>query len=135
MARHRTLSIAVSGIDRAGVRRAADRIVRAIGATGLRVQTVHSNDAPASPQCDVAIVDGLFLLRRGYTSAHDVAVWVDCSFATARERNRLTGEELDSLRLHLEVDDPISATQFTIQDDSRLPRGLKRVISSAAIPA
>ncbi|NJN50818.1 MAG: hypothetical protein HC809_02565 [Gammaproteobacteria bacterium] len=92
----------------------------------------------------MVLVDGLYLLKRAYQALFDFAVWVDSTEATALERALARNARLGdpaalertyrevyfvAHRLHLDLDDPQSATQLTIRNDPRLPADLKRVVA------
>ncbi len=96
---------------------------------------------------DVVLVDGPFLLKRGYQRFFDVGVWVDATAETALERGLARKElrhdaaaieriyrevYLPAQDMHLSIDDPQSATMLTIRNDDRLPVALKRVLSGSA---
>lgn len=86
---------------------------------------------------DVILLEGVFLFRREFRDAFDLALWIDCSFETALERviarnqEGLSVEELirdyDTIyyaaqRLHAERDDPRSFAGAFINNDARLVR-------------
>lgn len=96
---------------------------------------------------DVVIADGPFLLKRAYQRFFDVGVWIDATAETALERGlarkelrhdaamieRLYREVyLPAQDMHLQIDDPQSATTLTIRNDERLPATLKRALSWSA---
>jgi len=97
----------------------------------------------AYDQVDVILLEGVFILKQAYQKIYDWSLWIDCSFATALERAlRREPNDLDpgdivaaheriyfpAQRYHLDVDDPISATNCTFNNDWRLPLALKRTI-------
>jgi uridine kinase len=84
---------------------------------------------------DVVLVEGVYLLKRELRAHHDVAAWIDCSFATALERALARGQEGlpadDTIRayrtiyfpaqeIHLERDRPKAAASTIIVNDPRL---------------
>lgn len=110
-------------------------------------------DAAGQFRCqdvDVILLDGIFLFKREFQHFFDLAIWVDCTFETALERLierrqqhlRVTASVsaceriyLSSQRLHLAVDDPVSATHYTVRNDPRIPRTLKRVFREEVFAA
>jgi uridine kinase len=97
----------------------------------------------AYERVDVILLEGIFILKAAYQKIFDWSLWVDCSFETALER--VARRDPDDLMLaevvaahqriyfpaqrrHLDVDDPISATDCTFNNDWRLPLDLKRTI-------
>lgn len=110
-----------------------------IDGSGLALDRVRR----AYEQIDVILLEGVFILKAAYQKIYDWSLWVDCSFETALERvARREPDDLDladvvaaheriyfpAQRYHLDIDDPISATACTFNNDWRLPLGLKRTI-------
>jgi len=99
---------------------------------------------------DVILVEGIFLFKREFQPLYDLSIWVDCTFETALERliERRPREPqqpaalsaceriyFSALRHHMAVDDPVSATHYTVRNDPRIPSTLKRVFHGEAYAA
>jgi uridine kinase len=83
---------------------------------------------------DVVVLEGIFLLKRAYRDCFDLAIWVECSFATALGRALERGQEglpadetvrayetiyFPAQRLHFAQDDPRSAADAIVINDDR----------------
>lgn len=81
---------------------------------------------------DVVILEGIFILRRALRPCYDVAVWIDCSFATALGRALARNQEgLDEAalrhdyatiyfpaqRLHVRRDRPRAGADVVVRND------------------
>jgi len=96
-------------------------------ATSFRRHTWHLEDL------DVVLLEGIFLLERPFQDGrYDLAVWVDCSFATALERAIARAQEglppaatvhsyatiyFPAQRLHLALDAPRAAADLILDND------------------
>jgi uridine kinase len=84
---------------------------------------------------DIILLEGIFLLKRAHRRHFDIALWVDCSFETARERALRRGQEglpadetirayetiyFPAQRIHFVRDDPRRAAHLIIPNDPRL---------------
>jgi len=99
---------------------------------------------------DVILLEGIFLFKQEFQHLFDLAIWVDCTFETALERliERRQREShlpvtvsaceriyFSAQRHHLAVDDPVSATDYTVRNDTRIPSTLKRIFHDEVIAA
>lgn len=109
----RPLVVALTGIDASGKGYLAARLVDRLASLGLRAEIVHADDWLRGPvedfyrdairfdemfrdvgrvlrdhrdDIDVLVIEGIFLLKRELRDRYDLALWVDCPFATALER-------------------------------------------------
>ncbi|MFO0952837.1 MAG: hypothetical protein U0835_17145 [Isosphaeraceae bacterium] len=86
-------------------------------ATSYRPHTYEFKD------CDVIVLEGVFLYKRGYRGHFDLAVWVDCSWETALERAIARGQEglppQETVRAYRTIYFPAEAIHFARDD----PRG------------
>jgi uridine kinase len=84
---------------------------------------------------DVIVLEGIYLLKRGWQGLYDLSVWVDCSFETAlaralaRRQEGLSAEDtiaayrtiyFPAQEIHLERDAPRSAATTIVSNDPRL---------------
>ena len=106
----------------------------------LRVETDHADETAtafrrreyAFEDVDIIVLEGIFLLKAEFRRHYDLAVWVECSFATALERavarsqEGLPPEETirayetiyhAAQRIHLARDDPRGAATLVIDND------------------
>ena len=82
---------------------------------------------------DVILVEGIFLFKQAYRKLFDLAIWVDCSFATAlaralqRVQEGLPPEEtlaayqtiyFPAQRIHFDLDDPRGSADLILENDS-----------------
>lgn len=92
-------------------------------------------------ELDVILLEGIFLLKRELALRPDLALWLDCSFATALERALARAQEglspadtvrayetiyFPAQRLHLERDRPREAADQIVVNDPRLAAAAKR---------
>jgi len=83
---------------------------------------------------DIIVLEGIFLLKRGFQRYYDVSVWLDCGFATALERaiaraqEGLSPEEtvrayrdiyFPAQQIHFQRDAPRSAATLVLNNDPR----------------
>jgi uridine kinase len=84
---------------------------------------------------DVILAEGIFLFKRAYRGVFDLALWVDCSFATALGRALARAQEglspaatvrayetiyFPAQRIHFERDMPQAGVDARIPNDPRL---------------
>lgn len=84
---------------------------------------------------DVVILEGIFLLKRGYRDEYDLSFWIDCTFETALERAIERAQEglpvestveayktvyFPAQRIHFERDDPRTSASQIIRNDPRI---------------
>lgn len=82
---------------------------------------------------DVIVLEGIFLFKREWRALHDLAVWVDCSFATALKRALARGQEglpeaetrrayetiyFPAQRLHFARDAPRAGADFIFPNEA-----------------
>lgn len=87
---------------------------------------------------DVAVIEGIFLLKRALRSHYDRSFWIECTFETALERAVARGQEglsaeatvrayrtvyFPAQEIHLARDRPKEAATATIRNDPRLSAG------------
>lgn len=97
--------------------------------------TAYHRHAYDHQDVDVAVLEGIFLFKRGLCGHYDLGLWVECSFETALERALARGQEglppeatirayqtiyFPAQRLHFDLDDPRSAVAATLVNDPRL---------------
>ena len=85
----------------------------------------------------VTLVEGIFLFKQAYRSLFDLAIWVECSFATALARAIERGQEgltpantiaayetiyFPAQRIHFERDDPRVTADLILDNDFYLGR-------------
>jgi len=81
---------------------------------------------------DVILLEGIYLLKRGFRSYYDLSVWIDCSFETALARAVARGQEglppdaavrayrtiyFPAQMIHFERDAPRAAAALTVRND------------------
>lgn len=84
---------------------------------------------------DVILLEGIYLLKRGFQSYYDLSFWIDCSFETALERALVRGQEglppaataeayrtiyFPAQEIHFAKDQPRQAASAIINNDPRL---------------
>lgn len=84
---------------------------------------------------DIILVEGIYLLKREFQAAYDLALWIDCSFETALERAIGRAQEgltpdatikayetiyFPAQQIHFAIDDPKAAAQLTIRNDCKV---------------
>ncbi|HKQ62396.1 MAG TPA: hypothetical protein VJS92_13975 [Candidatus Polarisedimenticolaceae bacterium] len=84
---------------------------------------------------DIILLEGIFLLKRTLRMRYDVALWIDCTFATALERALARGQErlpepetrqayetiyFPAQRRHFALDRPRAAATLIVPNDPRL---------------
>jgi uridine kinase len=87
-------------------------------------------------EIDVIILEGIFLFKRAHRPHFDLAIWVECSFATALRRAVQRGQEnlppceterafetiyFAAQRLHIDQDNPRAAADFILMNDEGVP--------------
>ncbi|HEX9425884.1 MAG TPA: hypothetical protein VF899_21780 [Pyrinomonadaceae bacterium] len=80
----------------------------------------------------ITLVEGIFLFKQAYRSLFDLAIWVECSFATALARAIERGQEgltpaktiaayetiyFPAQRIHFERDDPQATADLILEND------------------
>jgi uridine kinase len=78
------------------------------------------------------LVEGIFLFKQAYRSLFDVAIWVDCTFATALARALQRAQEglpsaetiaayetiyFPAQRIHLDQDNPRGSADLILDND------------------
>lgn len=86
---------------------------------------------------DVILVEGIFLFKQAYRSLFDLAIWVDCSFATALVRALQRAQEglppaetitayetiyFPAQRIHFDQDHPRESADLILDNDFYLAR-------------
>jgi len=86
---------------------------------------------------DVILVEGIFLFKQPYRSLFDLAIWVDCTFATALARALQRAQEglppaetiaayetiyLPAQRIHFDHDHPREFADVILDNDFYSPR-------------
>jgi len=81
---------------------------------------------------NVILVEGIFLFKQAYRSLFDVAIWVDCTFATALTRSLQRAQEglplaetiaayeniyFPAQRIHLDQDNPRGSADLILDND------------------
>jgi uridine kinase len=81
---------------------------------------------------DVILVEGIFLFKQAYRSLFDLAIWVDCSFATALARALQRAQEglppaetiaayetiyFPAQKIHLDQDNPRGSADLLLDND------------------
>lgn len=81
---------------------------------------------------DVVLLEGIYLLKRGFRALYDVSVWIECSFDTALERAVRRAQEgltpddtirayrsiyFPAQRIHFERDEPRRAAALVLDND------------------
>jgi uridine kinase len=99
------------------------------------IATEYRRHAYEFSDIDVIVLEGIFLLKRGFQHYYDLSVWIDCGFETALERaisraqEGLTPEHtarayreiyFPAQEIHSRVDEPRSAATMTLNNDPRL---------------
>jgi uridine kinase len=82
---------------------------------------------------DIVLLEGIFILKRGYREHFDLTAWVECPFDIALERAIERGQEglrpaetirafstiyFPAQRIHFDRDNPQTAADFIIQNDN-----------------
>ena len=95
---------------------------------------------------DVVLVEGIFLFKREYRGPFDLAVWVDCSFATALARALVRAQEglspaetihayqtiyFPAQKIHFTRDNPRETADLILNNDLHLTQ----LASSTHVPA
>lgn len=98
----------------------------------------------------VALVEGIFLFKRGYREHFDLAIWVNCSFATAlaralgRAQERLSPAEtirayetiyFPAQKLHFAHDNPRETADLVLNNDFSLTQFSLSSSPSAEFPS
>lgn len=89
--------VGLSGIDGSGKGFLATRLKRELERSRRRTHrllarhaeetaTAYSDHLYDFREVDVVLLEGIFIYKRAYRSHFDLALWIDCSFATALER-------------------------------------------------
>jgi uridine kinase len=88
---------------------------------------------------DVILVEGIFLFKQAYRSLFDLAIWVDCSFATALARALQRAQEglppaetiaayetiyFPAQKIHFDQDNPRGFADLILDNDLYLARRL-----------
>ena len=86
---------------------------------------------------DVILVEGIFLFKQAYRSLFDLAIWVDCSFATALARALQRAQEglppaetiaayeniyFPAQKIHFDQDNPRGSADLILDNDFYLAR-------------
>jgi uridine kinase len=86
---------------------------------------------------DVILIEGIFLFKQAYRSLFDLAIWVNCSFATALARALQRAQEglppaetiaayetiyFPAQRIHLDQDNPRASADLILDNDLYRPR-------------
>ena len=86
---------------------------------------------------DVVLVEGIFLFKQAYRSLFDLAIWVDCSFATALARALKRAQEglppaetiaayqaiyVPAQKIHFDQDNPRMSADLILDNDFYLAR-------------
>lgn len=81
---------------------------------------------------DVILVEGIFLFKQAYRNLFDVAIWVDCTFATALARALQRAQEglppaetiaayetiyFPAQRIHFDQDNPRGSADLILDND------------------
>jgi uridine kinase len=81
---------------------------------------------------DVILVEGIFLFKQAYRSLFDLAIWVDCTFATALARALQRAQEglppaetiaayetiyFPAQRIHFDQDNPRGSADLILDND------------------
>lgn len=81
---------------------------------------------------DVILLEGIYLFKRAYRPHFDLAVWIECSFATALSRAVARAQEglppdatiqayqtiyFPAQRIHFDLDTPREAADFVLVND------------------
>lgn len=81
---------------------------------------------------DIVLLEGIFLLKPAYRRHLDLAIWIECSFATALKRavarcqENLSPAETEhafetiyfpAQRIHIEHDNPVAAADIVLRND------------------
>lgn len=100
--------------------------------------TVYRKQLVEFRNVDIALVEGIYLLKRPFQARYDISFWVDCSFDTALERAIARAQEglppdqtvrayqtiyFPAQRIHFRRDRPQLAATHIIANDPRLTRG------------
>lgn len=93
---------------------------------------------------DVILVEGIFLFKQAYRSLFDMAIWVDCSFATALARALQRAQEglppaetiaayetvyFPAQRIHFSRDNPRESADLILDNDFYLARRFSNFVS------
>jgi uridine kinase len=85
-------------------------------------------------ELDVILLEGIYLLRRGFQAYYDLSVWIECSFETALARAIARAQEgltpdatvaayrsiyFPAQEIHFRRDDPRSAATLIVHNEAR----------------
>lgn len=97
--------------------------------------TAYRRHLYAYENVDVIVLEGIYLLKPALRAYYDLAVWIECTFATALERAIARAQEglppaatirayetiyFPAQRIHFERDDPRRAATLIVDNDPRL---------------
>lgn len=86
-------------------------------------------------EIDVIVLEGIYLLKRGFQNYYDLSCWIECSFETALDRAIARAQEglpaAETIRayrtiyfpaqeIHFRQDNPKAAATMIVNNDSRL---------------
>jgi uridine kinase len=96
----------------------------------------YRRQAYAYADIDVILLEGIYLLKRGFQPYYDLSFWIDCSFETALERALARGQEgltptetaeayrtiyFPAQEIHFARDNPRQSATAVVNNDPRLP--------------
>ncbi|MBC8280441.1 MAG: hypothetical protein H8E48_06620 [Chloroflexi bacterium] len=100
-----------------------------VTATEYRRRTLEFEDV------DVILLEGIYLLKRGFQAYYDRSIWIECGFETALERAISRGQEglppeetirdyrtiyAPAQEIHFQRDNPKGAATLTVNNDESL---------------
>jgi uridine kinase len=67
---------------------------------------------------DIILLEGIYLLKRGFQSYYDLSFCIDCSFETAEAYRKIY---FPAQKIHFARDNPRRAATAVVNNDPRLP--------------